>query len=299
MTTPLAKTPTLEPRQAAPDSPVLLEYLHSCPICGAVDLRHYCRVPSLFRAGEYIRYDRCADCGVVLRNPRLPPATRVERYETSVPAESWWHLDARAQIHYRMMMRRLARLHAPNLGRRLLDFGCGAGGFLLEARAAGFEVSGLELSRAMAAYVSEAHGVVVYQGLIGDESFARERFDVIVSSQVFEHLVDPRQTLQDLRRHLNPAGLLLIEVPNLRHVKERLRRGSTMDDSHLFYFSGFSLSRLLGTNGFRVLRVEEGVRLYRAATRTERAPMALHALAERACSVLGIKTGLSVFARLV
>ena len=81
---------------------------------------------------------------------------------------------------------------------------------------------------------------------------------------VIEHLTDPKGTLLALKRHLIPPGLLLIEVPNLRHFRERLRTGATMDDSHLFYFSRRSLTNLLDTCGFDVLHVSEGLRPFRA-----------------------------------
>jgi cyclopropane fatty-acyl-phospholipid synthase-like methyltransferase len=185
----------------------------------------------------------------------------------------------------------------PGGGRRLLDFGCGAGGFLLEARSAGFEVMGLELNRELARHVTAAYGIPVHQGLVEAPEFAGERFDVILSSQVFEHLLDPRATLVVLRDHLNDSGLVLIEVPNLHDIRERLRRGSTMDDSHIFYFSRRSLPRLLSECGFRTLRIEEGLRPFRFLGDAARGwPLAALSFTERVLSGLQIKTILSVIA---
>src|SRR5262245_53603229 len=192
----------------------LLEYLHACPICDHTDLRQYCRSPSLFNDGEFIRYERCVECGVVFRNPRLPPATRLERYAESVPSEDWRRVDQNELTHYHFMVRVLWRSCPSGGGRRLLDFGCGAGGFLLEARAAGFDVMGLELNRAMATYVAETSGIPVFLGLLSDPRFENERFNIVASFQVFEHLVDPRATLVEIRKHLVPPGFVLVEVPN-------------------------------------------------------------------------------------
>jgi len=287
----------VETRQSAGVPASLLEYLHACPVCEGAELRHYCRVPSLFNPGEYVHYERCARCRTVLRNPRLPPEYRLSRYEDVVLPDAAKQLQPKSQVHYGYMME-LVRRHLPEgCGRRLFDFGCGAGGFLIEARKAGFEVMGLELNRDLAEFVERERGIPVHQGLISDPSFADERFDVVISSQVFEHLLDPRGTLADLAAHLRRPGLILIEVPNLRDLRERLRRGSTMNDSHLFYFTAGSLSRMLESQGFRVLAVEEGIRPWRFLSdpenRPARGPLAA---GEKLLSALQVKTGLSVLA---
>lgn len=277
----------------------LLEYLHACPICAGGDLRHYCRVPSLFNPGEHIRYERCAGCGTVLRNPRLPAAYRLDRYERCIVPAAEKRLDAKRQTHYRYMLRAIDRLLPPGSGRRLLDFGCGAGAFLVAARAAGFDAVGLELNRDLARHVSHQHGIPVYQGLVDDPAFAGERFNAILSSQVFEHLLDPRYTLRALRAHLAPPGLLLLEVPNLSDIRERLRRGSTMDDSHLFYFNRRSLARLLADAGFEVREVHEGLRPCGLLGRlTGLVPDPVLRAGERLLSAAGIKTGLGIIAAL-
>ena len=276
----------------------LLEYLHACPICHTTALHHYCRVPSLFNPGEFIRYERCGGCGTVLRNPRLPTWYRTSRYEDAPVEPEALPLVPHEQAHYAYMLRVLRR--RSGAGRlRLLDFGCGAGGLVLAARQAGFEVTGLELSRALADHVRATYHVPVFQGLVDDPRFVDERFELITTSQVFEHLVDPVGTLRSLRNHLAPPGLLLVEVPNLRDTRERIRRGALMDDSHLFYFSSRSLRRLLEDGGFRVLEVHEGLRPYRLVPPTLlQLPAWAVRLGERAMAALQLKTGLSVLAQL-
>lgn len=275
-----------------------LEYLHRCPICHHPELDHYSRVPSLFNEGEYIRYERCRDCGTVLRNPRLPPEYRLARYEEPEMSPESKRLKPKNQVHYAYMMKSLERLLPPGCGKRLFDFGCGAGGFLLEAQKAGFDVMGLELSKDLAQHVEEVHKIPVYQGLASDPGFT-EKFDVIVSSQVFEHLLDPRQTLESLKERLNRPGLLLIEVPNQNDIRERLKRGRIMNDSHLFYFSASSLSRMLRDQCFRVVKIQEGMRPYRRMTDPNHTPApGLMELGASLMSLLQVKTGLSVFATL-
>ncbi len=72
-----------------------------------------------------------------------------------------------------------------------------------------------------------------------------------------------------------------------------------MDDSHLFYFSARSLTRLLVDGGFRVLKVCEGLRPYRFSREYNReVPLWLYDGGERLISLLQIKTGMGIIARL-
>ena len=276
----------------------LLEYLNACPVCFSSELRHYCRRPSLFNQGEQIVYEHCTGCGVVMRNPRMPPNLRLSIYEDKILPDDQKLLLPRNQLHYAYMLRWIERLYPADAPRRLFDFGCGAGGFLLEAQKAGWDCMGLELNKDLARFVTEKYGIPVYQGLVDDESFAEERFNIVISAQVFEHLLDPRQALVDLRAHLDEPGFVLIEVPNQLAFKERLKRGRTMDDSHLFYFSAASLSWMMEDLGFEVLHVQEGLRPYRAFAGLTKIPQPLMEACIGWMAKMQVRTGLSVLARL-
>ena len=287
------------PYESAGVKASILEYLHACPICNGADLAHYCRVPSLFTEREFIHYEHCGRCDTVFRNPRVAASLREDRYVEKPLTERETRIQQSKQVHYRYMMRRLSRYFPEGTDRKLLDFGCGSGHFLIEARASGFEVMGLELNRALARYVQDDLGIETYQGLITDLEFPDRQFNIIISSQVFEHLVDPRASLVEIRRHLVEPGLLLIEVPNLRHIKERLRRGAVMDDSHLFYFSRKSLPWMLEDCGFEVVEIQEGLRPYRVLKDYDlELPHWFHTAGQAVLSALQIKTGLSILARL-
>lgn len=268
-----------------------------CPVCASPSLREYCEVPSRFREGETIRYSRCARCELVFRNPAPPPVARLQAYEDVEIRPGRTRLQAKKQRHYRFMLRELKR-HAHGESLHLLDFGSGAGGLLVAGREAGFEVTGLEVQRAMAAWVAENRGVRVLAETIDGPGLAGETFDCITSTQVFEHLVDPRATLQSLLPKLRPGGLLLTEVPNLLDFREVRRRGSTMDDSHLFYFSAASLSQMLRAEGLEIVCVREGLRPWGwLGAAAEFVPLALLHTAERLSARVGLRTGLSVVAR--
>ncbi|MGX5819820.1 class I SAM-dependent methyltransferase [Chitinophaga lutea] len=101
-------------------------------------------------------------------------------------------------------------------GNRVLDIGCGDGGFLrlVMDQVKDVQVHGLEFN-AMAMKKARAKGIAVTSDRI--ETFAAERpasFDVVASFQVLEHVTDVTSFLQAAIACLKPGGKLIIGVPN-------------------------------------------------------------------------------------
>jgi SAM-dependent methyltransferase len=252
----------------------------------------------LYTPGLQIDYERCRDCGIVFRNPRPGDKARLEAYRDRQPSaeklQSGW--DEPSRRHYRFVLERMRRLGLP--GRRILDFGCGAGAFLGVARESGFDVEGLEVGRETAAAAARRTGIRVFDRPLPHPGYPEEPFAAVFSSMVFEHLTDPPQTLKVIQEIVLPQGLVVIEVPNLADIRESLRRGSTLDDAHLFYFDRSSIGRLFRENGLELLRVEEGLRPHRWAARLGvRLPFSLASAWEVATRTLRIRTSLTAYAR--
>ena len=93
-----------------------------------------------------------------------------------------------------------------------------------------------------------APGVVKLGDTLTDATIST-RFELIICSHVLEHLVEPRQILQQLSQHLTPSGLLFIEVP-----MEVWRRPPLPDEpvTHINFFTPNSLYNLLVLAGFEV-----------------------------------------------
>jgi SAM-dependent methyltransferase len=82
--------------------------------------------------------------------------------------------------------------------------------------------------------------------------------DLIVMSQILEHLCDPIAALERLRTKLAPDGLLLIETPNRGGLDYRLFRtrywGGYHLPRHLHLFTKDSLAETAKRVGYRVVR---------------------------------------------
>jgi SAM-dependent methyltransferase len=104
---------------------------------------------------------------------------------------------------------------------RLLDVGCGHGLLLDEARARGYDVVGLELSRSAARHAREALGLDVQETPV--ESFVDlEGFDVVVLADVLEHLDDPVAAVDRCAGLLRPGGVLCVVTPDPSSLTARI-----------------------------------------------------------------------------
>lgn len=151
---------------------------------------------------------------------------------------------------------------------RVLDLGCGGGhnGALLK-RAGAREVVGVELDAGAAAQARKRLDAVV-QGDLAHLDLAQlgdEPFDVILASDVLEHLADPEAVLARALTRLRPGGAVVVSLPNVAHVvvfanllmKRWPRRSSGIfDRTHLRFFAKRDMVRLLEGAGLRVLRVQ-------------------------------------------
>lgn len=88
---------------------------------------------------------------------------------------------------------------------RLLDVGCGNGGFLTLAQQAGWEVEGLDFDAA-AVRTATSRGLSVRLGGLEVLKNLRDCYDVITLSHVVEHVYDPTSLLCGLRDLLKPGG---------------------------------------------------------------------------------------------
>ncbi len=81
--------------------------------------------------------------------------------------------------------------------------------------------------------------------------------DLILASEVIEHLVNPRHVLAEVRRVLRPRGRVLVTVPNVAFWRFRLQalRGGvpsvSADERHLHSCNAPALARLLTSEGLR------------------------------------------------
>lgn len=124
----------------------------------------------------------------------------------AVEARMWW---------YRALHARLVDALAPVRG-RVLDAGCGTGGFLtiLGQRRPDLERVGLEWDGEAAARATAKARAPVARGSVNAMPFGARLFDAVVLADVLCHgAVDPGHALAEARRVLRPGGRLVVNMP--------------------------------------------------------------------------------------
>ncbi len=137
----------------------------------------------------------------------------------------------------------------------ILDIGCGKGMLLNYLQAAGWKTCGLELSENSAA-TARRMGVQVYTVSLDKAPLDAAGYDVISLFHVLEHLPDPGRTLELLKPHFKPGGILVIEVPNAGSWHFRLLGPHWFHydaPRHLYHFTPITLNRLLAAHGYTVV----------------------------------------------
>lgn len=298
-------TVPLTPASESSTSPVQVP----CCLCGSEGVRPLFTLSDIRFQTDSVFYTvaTCISCGLTRLTPR-PPLQRLSAY---YPAAFYDHrvTSASRSVHAppkarsitaRRVAEKLRIVHAwATPPGALLDVGCAAGEFLLEARSAGWRVAGVEMNPDVARKTAELLGAPVTSGPVEDVPI-NGSFDVITLWATLEHLPNPRATLEKLARHLSPQGILVVFVPNLDSWESRIARKywPHLDvPRHLYHFTPHTLAALAHACGFDILslttpRTSLAVSHWPAALlrryypRPSKAQSALHTLTRPAAALL-------------
>jgi 2-polyprenyl-3-methyl-5-hydroxy-6-metoxy-1,4-benzoquinol methylase len=131
-------------------------------------------------------------------------------------------------------------------GRRLLDVGCGEGQFVYTASQNGWDARGIDLAEP-AIDLCRAHGLPCTRTDFFDASLDRERFDLIIMSELIEHVPSPARFLSRAQELLAPRGVLYMTTPNFASLTRRIvgPEWVCIHREHVAYFSPATLRAVL------------------------------------------------------
>ena len=146
-------------------------------------------------------------------------------------AADWWDPKGSSAMLHRLNPARLGyirdavdrhwdgddRSFAPLAGRTSLDVGCGAGLLAEPLARLGAAVTGIDAApeNVAAARAHAALGGLSIDYRAGSlPTVAGERFDLVTSLEVIEHVVEPERFVAGLAAAVAPGGLLILSTPN-------------------------------------------------------------------------------------
>lgn len=188
-----------------------------CPSCGGAPLPG-----KLDRRFGVLVLRRCAQCRLLYRTPTDTPIQSTSFYQEDYTEESVTELPDRDQLAELKAggfaikgdlspYIRLMRSFVGEGTTRLLDYGCSWGYNTWRFQQAGFQASGVEVSRPRCDYGKRELGVDVHYSADG----LSPEFEIFYSSHVFEHVPSPAKSFDEARRLLGTkGGLCIIITPN-------------------------------------------------------------------------------------
>ena len=207
---------------------------------------------------------RCQRCGLIFPNPMPFPLDGLEQHY-GVDANEYFeqHLIEDKDRSASSLLTQAEEL-IQGKG-RLLDIGAGRGELLRAARAAGWEVTGIEPSSRFAAFAASSSGASIRSQPVEQCAFPESSFDCVILSAVLEHLYNPDETIGEISRILRRGGAVFIDVPNeaglyfkVGNLYQKLRGrdwivniAPTFSPFHVFGFSPRSLRALLTKHRLR------------------------------------------------
>jgi SAM-dependent methyltransferase len=163
----------------------------------------------------------------------------------------------------RRRLKLLAR-YRPSRG-RLLDVGSAAGFFVDEARHAGWDAEGVDVSPAMVEWANSHLRLDLMRSTFTKAEFQPESFDVVTMWDYIEHTIDPQSEVRKASMLLRPCGILALSTGDIGSVSARVtgRHWHLLTpEHHNYFFDLTTLRRLLEQNGYRVLDERHRAGLY-------------------------------------
>jgi 2-polyprenyl-3-methyl-5-hydroxy-6-metoxy-1,4-benzoquinol methylase len=221
------------------------EPLAACPLCAAPTAS--ARPLEKYQKDHLVRCSRCGFNFSLL----IPSA---EDYERVYGAYNYEAEDAaRSAINIENERALVERLMPYKKSGKVLDIAAGAGRFLVHFRDRGFEPYATEFSEPMCQYL-EQRGITTFRGGLFPQGAPEGAFDVLVFTEIIEHINNPREVLAEIHRLLRPGGCLYLTTPNFDSLERRIigpSWGMLMWPEHITYWTPKHLHRALRAGGFR------------------------------------------------
>lgn len=185
-----------------------------CPLCGSVDVCKWGRVhlhtrkdvggvsaELIYPEGLY-RVAKCSNCGVAYKIP-TPSESELGSLYAASPESTWGSNPDPVERRFNQLE---SIANEFSSGNRVLDFGCSTGA-LLGAWSSKWDKYGVEPSRS-AGKLAKSRGLSVWASL--DEIELSGYFDVVIMSDIIEHLPNTLRTMRSIRKLLRENGVVII-----------------------------------------------------------------------------------------
>ncbi len=214
----------------------------SCPVCEARDI-------SIFHSYNSFKLFRCAACGLLFQSLRQSMENDSLIIKTYGP--SW--IQMRDQytkdtfLSHAKFNNMLLEIFSPHKG-LLLEIGSGTGEFLYMAKAAGWQVTGIEPGTDACKYAAHKFNLSLTCSFWNTYAAAAGMYDAVAFWHVLEHIADPISFLNKAAAALKPGGLIYFSLPNNDSLFNNVQGKASqlyLEEDHIMHYNRHNLSILL------------------------------------------------------
>ncbi len=231
-----------------------------CIICSDARLKFYFSAKDRNRRvnNNIFNINICPNCGMGYTAPMLDSEDLLMYYpkeyydvEENVKIE----LNQKSRRSREIIIRRIQKYFKSGL---MLDIGSGTGRLLKTAKAFGFQVEGIELSKESVDFGRRIWDLNIIEGDFESINFPTNHYDVVTMIHVFEHLRDPIKSLKKLYEIIRPGGLLVIAVPNFNSFQSYVFRSRWFHldiPRHFYHYPASVIQNVLQREGFKIREI--------------------------------------------
>jgi len=229
-----------------------------CCVCNNLDSHELFDVEFLTHTYPGLFHIRkCNECGLIFNSPRLPDEKFPELYLDSY----YFYKKSNQEAFFRTIQiyqRTVALLDENIKNKEVLEIGSAKGYLLAVMKRLGWKVQGIDISTVAADFAKRKLKVTTEQGRLEDyvkkTGSDKKKFPLILAIDVIEHVLYPKQFIEDIAGITAPDGKVIIDTPNGNAANIDLDQGGWkgFNPFHVFLFSVDNLTTMFAEHGFVV-----------------------------------------------
>lgn len=220
-----------------------------------------CKSPKrqqIWDCGDYT-FSKCNDCGLIYQYPQPVQTDLSLRYD-----DKYFEYEINnEEAFFGLMLKTLNDIHLKTRNTfvldgssEFLDIGCATGLLLSHMETLGWKGFGVELCPLSAEYGINVRNLDIFNGTLDGAGYTDNKFSVVHSSHLIEHLTDPAAYIEEVFRILKPGGFFITTTPNSNSLQAKLfgKNWRSAIADHMYLFSVSTLTKLIETEKFNILQ---------------------------------------------
>lgn len=148
----------------------------------------------------------------------------------------------------------------------IVDVGCAIGGLLEQLRNQGYNnITGIDPSISCVNITKNEKGIKCLHASLFELDDTFGKYDLVVLSHVWEHILDLDAALKSIEKILKPNGCIYVECPNAMNYKNVIHAPyQEFNTEHINHFSTGSFYNFFGSRWYSLL--DTGIRIMKIAS---------------------------------